>query len=390
MADRDPQIKASSRGWGEMLGFFIFVSLFLSLICAGIGVVISVLYSPDSSIGWGYILGSVLFALFLIVSQFITHVNHSRPMFPLYLISSISLAVFFYSFLVSIISGPILLLLYLIGIKFHELPVPDFFRVLPIVIIGAFITYGSINARVLRRRKVTLPLLKEDQRFRIALISDLHLGLLVGKTRLDAIMKTLRKEKPDIIVLAGDFLDTNPRFLDRFRSFVKEMVSLSPVYSVTGNHEFYNGLRDSMDWLRSLGVNSLDNRSMRDPNTGIELIGIHDPSAFKDGEEYNRMHQTLIGDAERTRTTILVNHQPLLFRKAAEMGIDLQLSGHTHAGQMWPFGLGTKAIFKEGYKGLNKWKDSYLYVCQGTGTWGPPLRIGTSSEIVIIDMVEKK
>ena len=119
------------------------------------------------------------------------------------------------------------------------------------------------------------------------------------------------------------------------------------------------------------------------------MIGIHDPSAFKEGGEYAETLSSLIAKAEKNGIKILVNHQPLLFHKSAEMGIDLQLSGHTHAGQMWPFSLGTKAIFKEGYKGLNKWKDSYLYVCQGTGTWGPPLRIGTSSEIVILDLIKK-
>lgn len=389
MSDRDPETKAPSRGWGEMLGFFIFVSLFISLICAGIGVVISIIYSPDSSIDWKYVLGSVLFALFLIISQFIAHLNHSRPMFPLYLVSSVGLAVFFYSFLLSILSGPVLLVLYAFGITFHELPFTNSLRVLPPVFMAGIITYGSLNARILRRRKVNIPVIKKDRNVRIALISDLHLGLLVGKTRLDAIIKTLKKEKPDIIVLAGDFLDTNPRFLDRFRSFVMDMVSISTVYSVTGNHEFYNGLRDSMDWLRSLGVNILDNRSIIDQKTDIIMIGIHDPSAFKEGGEYAGTLASLIAKAEKNGIKILVNHQPLLFHKSAEMGIDIQLSGHTHAGQMWPFSLGTKAIFKEGYKGLNRWKDSYLYVCQGTGTWGPPLRIGTSSEIVILDLIKK-
>ncbi len=382
--------KAPSRGWREMLGFFIFISLFVSTICAGIGVVMSVLYTADSTIEWQFIIGSVLFAMILILTQFITHMNHSRPMFPLYLLSSFGLAVFFYSFLISMVIGIFLLALLLTGIPFHDLGAATVIRMLPILLLISLVLYGAVNARYLRRRKERLPVLHRHGEVKVALISDLHLGLLVGKTRLNAIMRTLKEERPDIIVIAGDFIDTNPRHLGRFGSFVRELVSSAPVYAVTGNHEFYNGMGDSMGWLGSFGVKILDNRSVKDPVTGIRMIGIHDPSAFKDGDHYKQVHSRLLEDIREEETTILVNHQPVLFHKAAEMGVDLQLSGHTHAGQVWPFGLGTKAMFREGDRGLHRWKDSFLYVCQGTGTWGPPMRIGTTSEMIILELFEKK
>jgi predicted MPP superfamily phosphohydrolase len=86
---------------------------------------------------------------------------------------------------------------------------------------------------------------------------------------------------------------------------------------------------------------------------------------------------------------VFLNHQPIHFKKAAELGVGLMLSGHTHNGQMFPAGYVTKMVFKDGHKGLNRVGDSYLYVCIGSGTWGPPLRVGAPSEIAVIDIVEQ-
>jgi hypothetical protein len=377
------------RGWAEMLGFFIFVSVFVSLLCSGIGLAASFVYSPDSSVHLAYIFGSIAFALFLIITQIVTHVNHSRPMLPLYLVSVLGLAVFFYSFLFSIVYGIVLFVLFIFGIGFNEIQFVVILRILPIIAMFLILTYGILNARFLRRRRIVLPILKRNRSLKIILISDLHLGLLVGKTRLNAIMGTIWEEKPDIIILAGDFLDTNPRFLERFEHFVKDMVSAAPVFSVMGNHEFYNGMEEAMRWLGALGVEVLDNRSIRDERTGLLMIGINDPSAFKGNGQYKEIHEKLLSGLDEDETKVLINHQPILFHEAAKKGIDLQLSGHTHGGQMWPFGLGTRAMFKEGDRGLHRYLNSYLYVCQGTGTWGPPLRIGTTSEIIMIELKKK-
>lgn len=379
------------RSLGGILIFFSIVSVMTSLLCGFIGVILSLIYTPGSTISIWFILGGIGFGFLLFVLQLVTHIYHSRPMMPLYLAGSIGLAVFFYMFLISLIAGIMLTVLLIFKISFHEAPFAVQIRFSIPVLMGIILTWGLINARHLKRTKLRLDILDEDKiPMKIALMSDIHLGLLVGKKRMDAIHRTLRQEGPDLIIIAGDLLDTDPRFLGRFEHFMKEMVEMAPVYAVMGNHEFYNGLTRSVRWLKDLGVNVLDNRVIRDHVTGLEIIGVNDPSAFVNGEQYREKILELTRSSKGGAARVLVNHQPLYFRESVENGIDLQLSGHTHAGQIWPFSLATKALFKEGDRGLHGWKGSYLYVCTGTGTWGPPMRIGTSSEMVLIELIKRK
>jgi predicted MPP superfamily phosphohydrolase len=374
-----------------MLLFFVIVSFILIIFFGGIGAVISIVYSPTSGIEPIYPISAIIFAFLLLAGQFIAHANHSKPMLPIYLASSLGLAVFFYMFLMSFILLLIIATLKIIGYDFNEFPFAELTRILIPVLLTTALLYGSVNARFLRKRHLKIPVLKAKGRnIRIALISDLHLGLLVGSARLNAILRTLKKERPDIIVSAGDLLDTNPRHLSRFEPFMRDMVSIAPVYAVMGNHEYYNGMEDSIAWLNDLGVMVLDDRCTMDGGTELSLIGVNDPSAFKNSNSYFHRIMDLVSSCEGSTARVLINHQPLFFRKSAEKGIDLQLSGHTHAGQIWPFGYTTRAVFREGDRGLQKFGGSYMYVCTGTGTWGPPMRIGTSSEIVIMDLIEKK
>jgi predicted MPP superfamily phosphohydrolase len=127
---------------------------------------------------------------------------------------------------------------------------------------------------------------------------------------------------------------------------------------------------------------------VRDRRTGLTIAGVDDPSAFGSYDEYREKIDELVKGAPKNEPLLFVNHQPLHFRKAAEEGVGLMLSGHTHNGQMFPAGFVTKMVFKDGHKGLNRHGDSYLYVCVGSGTWGPPIRVGAPSEIAIIDLKE--
>ncbi len=390
MSDERKEKEVPERSLGEMLIFFTSVSIFFMVIFAWIGLIMSIIYTPDSSIRLVFILSAVGSSFFIIAGQFLTHANHSKPMFPLYLLSSMGLALFFYMFVISAIGTIYILILLLFGSYFHDIPVAPIIRISIPAIITIIFIHGLINARYLRRRHVEVPVLGRGKKpVRIALISDIHLGLLVGSTRLNAVLDTLKKEGPDIIVSAGDLLDTNPRFLDRFEPFIKDLVSIAPTYGVIGNHEFYNGMADSIDWMHRLGMTVLDDRSVKDRRTGIIMVGVSDPSAFRNREEYRSKIHELIETSRESGTKVMINHQPMFFHEAAEKGVSLQLSGHTHAGQLWPFGYTTKAMFKEGDRGLHRFRDSFMYVCTGTGTWGPPMRIGTSSEMIIIDMIEK-
>lgn len=386
VADED----VSERSLKEMLIFFSIISLVTTLVCGIIGLQMSVIYTPDSSISLWYILGGAVFSILLFVFQFVGHMNHSRPMMPFYLLGSLGLAIYFYMLLISLFTGLYLLILLIIGIPFHESPYPEVLRYLIPFLVTFLMIFGLINARNLKRNRLELKILKSGNPVKVALMSDIHLGLLVGKKRMDAILRTLREERPEIIVIAGDLIDTNPDYLERFESFMEEMVSIAPIYAVIGNHEFYNGMGGSIKWMEEVGVKVLNNRTITDPSTGLDVMGVNDPSAFTDGEEYREMILELVKEAMGKRAKVLINHQPYHFREAAENGLDLQLSGHTHAGQIWPFSIATRLAFKEGDRGLYKWMDSYMYVCTGTGTWGPPMRIGSRSEMVIMNLSKKE
>ena len=387
MSNGSKRNEVPERSLREMLIFFSIVSLFSMAIFAWIGLTMSIIYTPDSSIRLVFILSAVGYSFFILAGQFVAHANHSRSMFSIYLFSSLGLALFFYMFVISAIGTIYILILLLFGSYFHDIPIASIIRISIPVVLSIIFIYGLINARYLRRRHVEVPVLGRGKKHvRIALISDIHLGLLVGSTRLNAVLDTLKDERPDIIVSAGDLLDTNPRYLDRFEPFIKDLVSIAPTYGVIGNHEFYNGMADSIDWMDRLGITVLDDRSVKDRKTGIILIGVKDPSAFKNRDEYRSKIHELIETNRESGTKVLINHQPMFFHEAAEKGVSLQLSGHTHAGQLWPFGYTTRSMFKEGDRGLHRFRDSFMYVCTGTGTWGPPMRIGTNSEMIMIDM----
>jgi hypothetical protein len=382
-----PEDDVRQRSPWEMLFFFTIVSVFTSVICGFIGVVLSYIYTPDSTLSIWYILGGIGFGISLFVLQLVTHMNHSKKMMIFYLFGSLGLAVFFYMFIISLFIGFYVILLAIMGIPFHDSYYPILVRIFIPAVLAIFMVWGIINARHLKRRRIELEMMQRGNKpAKVIIMSDIHLGLLVGKTRLDAILRTLREEKPDIIVIAGDLLDTSPRFLKRFESFLNEIVTIAPTYCVMGNHEFYNGMKESMEWLSGLGLRVLENEIVEDKGTGMNVIGVHDPSAFGSVEQYRKEILELVRSSIGPASTILINHQPLHFREAAGIRPILQLSGHTHAGQIWPFSLATRAVFKEGDRGLHRWKGSFLYVCTGTGTWGPPMRVGTSSEMVIIDI----
>jgi predicted MPP superfamily phosphohydrolase len=353
-----------------------------------IGVVYSLIFSPDMKVRWYYIVALVGYSFYCLVIEFAAYVHHKKWMFPFYALSSTLVGAFFYMFLTTIIGGFALIVGLISGLNGSS----GFMLVLRtsvIIGVGLPIIWGLVEGRFLLVKKVKIPLKNyEGKGARIVLISDVHLGLLVGKHRMERIIRNIRKNEPDIIVAAGDLLDTNPKFLGQMEDLIGQLPKIAPTYFVVGNHEFYHGLTDSKEFLSGLGFRVMDNRITKDKGTGLIVAGVDDPAAFENYESYREKIDELVIGAPEGKPLVLINHQPIHFRKAAEMGVGLMLSGHTHSGQMFPAGFVTKMIFKDGYKGLNKLGDSYLYVCIGSGTWGPPIRVGAPSEIVVIDLAK--
>lgn len=215
--------------------------------------------------------------------------------------------------------------------------------------------------------------------FRIVQISDLHLGPLVGRSFAEHVLRRVEELTPDLIAVTGDLVDGSVRQLARAASPLARLRAPHGVFFVTGNHEYYSDAESWCAHLARWGWRVLRNESTRiqSGSESFDLAGVDDPSGrfFGGGENLG-----LALAEHREGPVILLAHNPDTFRRASAIPIDLQLSGHFHGGQIWPFGwllLGMGGIVS----GVHARNGARLYVSQGTGYWGPPMRLGTQSEL---------
>lgn len=244
----------------------------------------------------------------------------------------------------------------------------------------AAVAYGFVEARQMQVEniKITTPKLASGQ-VTIAQISDLHLGMMQGEEFLERVISTLRETHPDIIVATGDIVDGQGNDLNELS---RRFLALHPPYgafAIIGNHEYYAGLEDSLRFLRSAGFTVLRGESVA--TAGITLVGIDDPSTGALGRDATVIAEKDSSASLKNRFVVLLKHQPVVDRDAL---FDLQLSGHIHDGQIFPFGLLTRLAY--GVRtGLTRLAGSrLLYVSRGAGTWGPPIRILAPPEITLI------
>ncbi len=256
-------------------------------------------------------------------------------------------------------------------------PVPAFRTVglLALVLLG----YGFIEARQIRIEEVNIVTPKlASGRITLAQISDLHLGIMLGSGFLDRVIARLREIDPDIIVATGDIIDGQG---DRLDALARDFQACAPplgAYAVTGNHEYYAGLDKSLRFLRNAGFTVLRGESVE--AGAIVLVGVDDPAATS-GQPVGRATRQTLAPVAAEDFVVLLKHQPVV-----EPGtpFDLQLSGHVHGGQIFPFGYLTRRVY--GVRtGLTELADGrWLYISRGTGTWGPPIRLFAPPEITLI------
>lgn len=353
------------------------VSLFISLILDGI-------YETSSSVNWLIYTLPLISSYLSITVMIVAHSYHGKPMFPFYMMAAITLGIVFYLFTASSIAA-IPLALQIWGVLKGDGTVTFLSYMLPIAVFVPIIV-GLVNSRFLRVRAKTFEVEGIPKAMRIFFFSDLHLGLLVGKKRLREVVSVCMESEPDIIIIGGDLMDAHPSFLKEMLPLLSRFKDIAPTYAVTGNHEYFNDVDACVRAMEDGGIEVLRNRCARDHGTGYHICGIDDPSgSVQFGEEEPDLERIL----KTGRGKILISHQPRNFKQAASLGVDLMLSGHTHGGQMEPFGITTRLTYRDGDRGTRKKGDSYLYVTTGAGTWGPPVRFLTSSEVAVIDMVPK-
>lgn len=243
--------------------------------------------------------------------------------------------------------------------------------------------YGVANAAWLRvnRVRVRLPNLPQAWCGRVAaLVSDTHLGHVRGLGFVSRIVARLNRLKPDIVFLAGDLYDGTAVNAKALAQPLAEIAAPHGTYFVTGNHEEFRDPRDYVEAMAGAGVRVL--KSEKVIVDGLQIVGIY----YHDSTWEPRLHEVLqAAQIDRNRASILISHEPRHLAAAEAEGISLQVSGHTHGGQFVPWKWIASRIFGPFVHGLQRFGQMMVYTSYGAGTWGPPMRVGTYPEIVLIE-----
>jgi predicted MPP superfamily phosphohydrolase len=256
--------------------------------------------------------------------------------------------------------------------------------ILVAVTAAGLMIYGAYNAYDVHVEQVTLHSKKIPARIgriRIVQITDLHMGPMLYPGRLGPIFSAIRETQPDILVSTGDLIDGPIRHAEEVAEAFKALPAPLGKFAVTGNHEFYYGIDKAVAFTESAGFHMLRNTGTVIENT-IALAGVDDPAA---GADVSAAQKAALASLPADKYTVLLKHRPL--DDPAGGRFDLQLSGHTHKGQIFPFGLVVR-LFYPMINGLYKvGPSSYLYASRGAGTWGPPIRLLSTPEITIFDLL---
>ncbi|MEV5332649.1 metallophosphoesterase [Streptomyces werraensis] len=247
-------------------------------------------------------------------------------------------------------------------------------------------TYGVLRGPKVKR--VTVPLAKLPRAahgYRIAVVSDIHLGPVLGRGFAQKVVDTVNSTQPDLIAVVGDLVDGSVQDLGPAAAPLAQLTARHGSFFVTGNHEYFSGAEQWVEEVRRLGLNPLENARTELPH--FDLAGVNDVAGEDEGQgpDFARA----LGDRDRARACVLLAHQPVQIHEAVDHGVDLQLSGHTHGGQLWPGNLIARGA-NPTVAGLDRYGDTQLYVSRGAGAWGPPTRVGAPSDITVIELASRQ
>jgi uncharacterized protein len=248
------------------------------------------------------------------------------------------------------------------------------------LLVLAALGYGLIEARQIQIEEINISTPKlASGHVTIAQISDLHLGMMSGEGFLDRVIAKLQEIKPDIVVATGDIVDGQGDLIDALARHFKSYTPPLGAYAVTGNHEYFAGLENSLRFLRNAGFTVLRGESV--VAGGIILVGVDDHTVISTGQQAILDTRKALAAITANDYIILLKHQPVV---DSDMKFDLQLSGHIHGGQIFPFVYLTRMVYGM-HTGLTELADGRrLYVSRGVGTWGPPIRLFAPPEITLI------
>jgi uncharacterized protein len=259
------------------------------------------------------------------------------------------------------------------------------------VALGAAGTGAVIAASppAVRRVPITIPGLDPAlDGLRIVTFSDAHLSATWRRARLERVVELVNAERPDVVAIVGDLVDAPVSELREDVAPLADLVSAQGVYFVTGNHEYFTDTEPWMRHLPTLGVDVLRNErvAISRGSATLDLAGIDDRIAAGSGVPgHGADLDAALDGRDDSVPVVLLAHQPVMVEQARAAGVDLQLSGHTHGGQLWPFHYAIR-LDQPAVEGLSRVGDTQLYVTTGAGYWGPPMRVGARPEVAVIEL----
>ncbi len=330
---------------------------------------------------WSYVVLAVFLASSYILARLLYRVAPAFLVSPLELLGANWMGVVFLAFVallaVDVATG--------FGFFFREKVLA--LRGAALLVAGALSLVAVVQALrppVVRDYEVRLKgLPPEREGTTLAVLSDLHVGTLLGKSWLEARIEQVNALKPDLVVLCGDILEGDSRREADFGPLLSRFSAPLGSFAVTGNHEYYAGLEESVRILEGAGFTVLRDRAV-EVRPGLVFAGVDDLTARRQyGLDSTPVKRALEG--RPAGATVFLSHTPWKAEEAARLGAGLMLSGHTHAGQIWPFGH-LAAIQYPLLEGRFEVGGMTVLVCRGTGTWGPRMRLFRPSEILLVTL----
>jgi uncharacterized protein len=304
------------------------------------------------------------------------------------------LALMLYGFLFFLLSDIILLILRVPGIlKGENILIYKRWSFIIVASASAILIIGGfINAVIPVKKEYNITINKEAgpvKTLRIAAVSDIHLGSIIRKRSIKKMSTMIKEMKPDLVLLLGDIVDgeIGPVLRGDLLQYFTWPDCTDGLYAITGNHEFIGGGARTIPYIESKGIRVLKDE-MVTLEGGIQLIGRIDRDSYRFYRKERKTLADLMSLADTTKPVILLDHQPFHLSESQKYGVDLELSGHTHNGQMWPLNYVTKMIYELSYGYLRKGNSQFI-VSSGYGLWGPRVRSGSRSEVLLINITFK-
>jgi predicted MPP superfamily phosphohydrolase len=306
-------------------------------------------------------------------------------------VGSFWLAAMLYFFMMVILIDLVRLSNYFIGYlppSLYSYPGKTWVMLSATSIVFLIVAIGHINAINPRITRLTIELDKKANgldELNIALASDIHMGTVIGPRRMTKLVNKITEIKPDIILLAGDIVDEDlqPVIRHNLGEVLKKLKAPMGVYGITGNHEYIGGVAEAVKYLEDHNIKFLRD-SVLNVNNSFYIVGREDRSKNRRNSKRKDIN-TLLNGVDHSLPIIMLDHQPFELDYVVNSKVDIQFSGHTHHGQLWPLNYITEAMY-EISRGYKKIGNTHFYVSNGFGTWGPPVRIGNSPEIVFLNL----